>query len=75
MKTGKPAKYVVGQSAPKTTLHKNNRKEAQKQSAFSVIFTSALGGGSIGSFFGVPGVLLGTAIGGGIGAVIQRANG
>jgi uncharacterized membrane protein len=59
---------------PKTTLHKRNKKALHKHSIFSVIFTSALGGGSIGAAFGVPGVFVGAAVGGVTGAIIGRIN-
>lgn len=52
----------------------HKRKEPEKKSVFSVIFTSVVGGGSLGSAFGVPGMILGAAIGGGIGAYVSHTH-
>lgn len=75
MKTGRTiTKTVAGNAAHKTTLHKANRAPHQKRSAFSLIFTSMLGGGSFGLAFGVLGVLLGAAAGGLTGAILGKVD-
>lgn len=42
------------------------------QSRFSGVFASALGGGAIGSTFGIPGLLVGTAVGTGVGFMTRK---
>lgn len=42
------------------------------RSRFSGVFASALGGGAIGSTFGVPGLLVGTAVGTGVGLMTKK---
>lgn len=57
---------------PSASPEKSGRRLGDDSSVFSTIFTSVLGGGSIGSVFGVPGLVVGAAIGGGFGAIIRR---
>jgi hypothetical protein len=65
----KPAANFAATRA-KPTLHKH--KLVKKSSpTFSAVFASAVGGGTIGSVFGVPGLLVGAAIGGGIGVMMR----
>ena len=62
------ANFVVSRSKP--TLHKNKLVK-RSSPTFSAVFASAVGGGTIGSVFGLPGLLVGAAIGGGIGAMMR----
>jgi hypothetical protein len=48
-----------------------NKLKLQKTS-FPAIFASAVGGSTIGSMFGLPGVLVGAAIGSGIGFYVEK---
>lgn len=57
---------------PSAASEKSGRRLGDDSSVFSTIFTSVLGGGSIGSMFGVPGMVVGAAIGGGFGAIIRK---
>jgi hypothetical protein len=50
---------------------KNTSASAAKDATFSMILTSALGGGSLGGAFGVSGTLVGIALGVVIGVLIK----
>jgi len=57
------------------TLHKNKLPPKKREdSSYSTIFASAVGGGTLGAAFGVPGVIVGAAIGGGIGVFMKHAH-
>jgi hypothetical protein len=79
MSTRKDSAKFKAVTHKKNTLHKpsaaansGRRVGDQDSSVFSTIFTSVLGGGSIGSVFGIPGMVVGAAIGGGVGAMIRK---
>lgn len=80
MSTRKESLKAKAPARQKRTLHKPSAAQERsgrrvgdvESSVFSTIFTSVLGGGSIGSVFGVPGMVVGAAIGGSLGAMIRK---
>jgi hypothetical protein len=69
--SGQHLKSTAAPNHIKTANLRKNRLRS-KNSSFATVFASAVGGGTIGSIFGAPGLLLGAALGSGIGLYVER---